>query len=462
MEKYVIKKNDMLFFVLILIMVLYTIHRSPIFGILFMLLLMIYTFDCLKSKYNLFTLMFFTLMLQIASKNYTDGVIYTVIGYFDEFITVIFGCYVFASIFLKKIKMEKFEIRIMCLYSLLLALSLFSNLYFKTQEIIPIVVDIITYLKMINMYLFARIFYLKSCNQTDNITGAMITKCRFLAVLLFALTVMNIIFPELYPQYDYRIFMNSIQLFFSHPTYLASVSIIILIILLSFDDKKNTVYVIMLILVTVFTFRTKALASVFAIMCLYFGYYKLKLHFKILWGIVVVLFGIWISFDAIKFYYFNSFSDDIIRSRMSVDSIEIANDNFPMGSGFATFGSSAAYQFNSPLYYELGYFSGDYKHAAMADVFWPIVIAQSGWIGAGLFLLIILTFIAFIIRNSEDNSLLFVVSISIFVYEIISSVAETSFFNPMVSCYFLLLGIFVSKMLQLKQTEGDVNENINN
>lgn len=73
---------------------------------------------------------------------------------------------------------------------------------------------------------------------------------------------------------------------------------------------------------------------------------------------------------------------------------EIANAYFPLGSGFATFGSDQAARDYSPLYYQFGFshFFGMNPEdgSFLSDTFWPMAIGQFGWFGFFILLVIYL------------------------------------------------------------------------
>ena len=91
-----------------------------------------------------------------------------------------------------------------------------------------------------------------------------------------------------------------------------------------------------------------------------------------------------------------------------------ANTYFPLGSGFATFGSDQAARNYSRLYYQYGFnslFGMNTKDGSfLSDTFWPMAIGQFGWIGSILYILIYVR-IFFSFRwmklNSEQKALLY-------------------------------------------------------
>ncbi len=74
------------------------------------------------------------------------------------------------------------------------------------------------------------------------------------------------------------------------------------------------------------------------------------------------------------------------------DSIAIANDHFPLGSGLGTYGGVGAQQYDHSQYEQLGY--GRYwwyrLNLYLVDTYWPNFIAEVGWLGATALLLAVL------------------------------------------------------------------------
>lgn len=78
------------------------------------------------------------------------------------------------------------------------------------------------------------------------------------------------------------------------------------------------------------------------------------------------------------------------RTALYQGSVRLANDRFPGGGGFGSFGTPVAFDNYSPVYYAYGFDSiyglepriGNFA----SDTFWPAVIGQAGWLGLPLFL----------------------------------------------------------------------------
>lgn len=108
-------------------------------------------------------------------------------------------------------------------------------------------------------------------------------------------------------------------------------------------------------------------------------------------GAVVLLSPIGDLFELQYTGYVAEASGAAVRTELTKDSIDIANRYFPLGSGGGTFASPASAQLGySQLYvdYGLNTLWGAAPDAPMFlyDVFWPKIIAQSGWIGSIFFI----------------------------------------------------------------------------
>ena len=90
-----------------------------------------------------------------------------------------------------------------------------------------------------------------------------------------------------------------------------------------------------------------------------------------------------------------------------------------------------AAQHYSKLYVELGYlrvWGMGRKSKYLSDTFWPIVIAQTGWLGTVAFSLAIIQLIIYILKSAKKDLVFFWVASSIVLYDLISSFAAPAFF----------------------------------
>ena len=110
-----------------------------------------------------------------------------------------------------------------------------------------------------------------------------------------------------------------------------------------------------------------------------------------------------------------------------------ANTYFPLGSGFATFGSDQAARNYSRLYYQYGFNSlfgmNTEDGSFLSDTFWPMAIGQFGWIGSILYILIyVRIFFSFKLMklNSEQKAFLYAGYMQYIIHAIGSAILSAS------------------------------------
>lgn len=97
------------------------------------------------------------------------------------------------------------------------------------------------------------------------------------------------------------------------------------------------------------------------------------------------------------------------RSILYSDSFDIANEYWPLGSGFGTFGSIGSVRFDRSFYFELGYSSFWWfeNRSFLMDAYWSKYIAETGWLGFVLhlsFYLVIFYRLFVWVRNQNVRS----------------------------------------------------------
>lgn len=129
---------------------------------------------------------------------------------------------------------------------------------------------------------------------------------------------------------------------------------------------------------------TKAPSFMFALLFVGLAYY-FKGHEKlspaaVIFGIIIIVI---VGQYQIQTYLIN---EDAPRHIFFQYAIKTANDYFPFGSGFATYGSDQAARNYSELYYQYGFNELNGMNpdnpAFLSDTFWPMAIGQFGWIGS--------------------------------------------------------------------------------
>lgn len=327
----------------------------------------------------------------------------------------------------------------------LIIIGIIGNLKTDYQTMIPALKDAVCVLKGIITYVFIPLC-LSNLNLDEYLT-TMNNHLKFITGLVFLTVIANLLF-DIFPYYEIRFGIKSQQIFFTHPTYLASFSVII-IILLSVnlrEHEENKKYIILMLLVLASTLRFKSIAFIPIYMYLYYIVFKKQRKLQLLdVGILCVLGGVFAISQVME--YFNN--PDWARNVLTMNSLNIAKDNFPIGTGFGTYASWASGESYSNIYYDYNIsttwgISPDF-YEFIADTFWPMIIGQFGVLGLGIYIYILLRIYKNIINN--DNLDYYFGQILALLYLIILSIAEASFSGPIVVVYMALIAVLGNKRI---------------
>lgn len=304
----------------------------------------------------------------------------------------------------------------------------------------PIAIDAFTCVKFFVAAVSGTLVFSKSDNLGNMLIAfakAMLTVIGLCAVLSLALNT-----GMLYGETRYG--FHPYEFVFPHPTYLA-VALAGLIILLSSDSKRNVCWIALASVLMVLTLRGKAIGfaalalliifltesgkkSVGAPQIAFLGFVALAIG----WGQIETYFG----------------SEGQARFELLRAGIQIALDNNPIGTGFASFGSAvtADLEWYSPLYFQYGIasvwgLSQEYS-AYISDSFWPTVLGQSGWIG----LIAYCCAFAMLVRSMMSNAGVKLPVLLLVAYLLIMSTSESACFNPS-SIYLAICAVVASRQV---------------
>jgi len=95
--------------------------------------------------------------------------------------------------------------------------------------------------------------------------------------------------------------------------------------------------------------------------------------------------------DQARYEYFEK-NSSVPRILMYQGAVELANEHAPVGAGLGRWGSDAALTHYSPEYVERGFHQLDglgplSQNNYATDTFWPIVIGETGWVGAAFYVI---------------------------------------------------------------------------
>lgn len=357
----------------------------------------------------------------------------------DELIAIVFTLYVILNY---KILL-KLKPKLMGLWILFMFIGFISTIINMYQPIVAALIDACLLIQRFIVGYLAVIIY--SSKKNINISDILIKSVKIITVILFIIAIHDIIFVPIFEKSNFRYFTYSLQLMFPHPTYLAVTEAIVLIFLGYKNEKNNNyIYMLMATFVGVMTLRGKAIGFFALYWFLYFMIVIFKnkhyLRLFVIGGILCL------------FLVQNQFEDYFLEDRYSPrsillnDSIKLMTTHFPFGTGFGTFGSSIAADYYSPLYILLDYpsnwgMSQSYS-AFLSDSFWPTIFAEFGIIGTVVFIVVIFYFLQLSVRQIKQNQLSGIAMLMTLIYCLITSLAESSFFNPATLLMFMLFAIY--------------------
>lgn len=355
----------------------------------------------------------------------------SIFQYVDEILTIVL---LFCAILKLKNDKKISKINLIMIIALLIIfiLGIVANFIYEYQEFRYIISDILVFYKFYIIYFTFESLFKKKIDKDSSIVY---TNIKFITIILGILTILNYIF-DIFPSIEERFGIKSNQLFFGHPTNMVSICVFLLGNVYIFGKNKKGKYFLTFILLMLIssTLRMKAIAfvAIAFLIIIYVNKIKGKINFgKILiLGLICIIIG----FDQIKFYFIDN--NETARDALFSTSFKIANDYFPLGTGFATFGSFFSGENYSPVYqmYNIDtvWGLGASRPAYISDSFWPMVLGQFGYIGLALYVACIaMIFIKIQKSYKDENKNIYLAKILVLLYLIISSTAESAFVNPL-------------------------------
>lgn len=320
---------------------------------------------------------------------YLIGLKFSVINYFDEIIEILLLVLYLCACYLNK---KLIDYGFLLPISLVVFLGILSNFTSGIcVKFIPIIIDCLEVIKLYLIYL--TIYKLTSSKGATKILNILYPIAYGYIFLAFCGLILGNVF-------DIHFFFkdeDSVRFGIKAYSFLAGNAgnfgylIMGLFLIIQFyggnflKDKIIKIMALFLLLST--TKGPQILFVAIWVMLKFLKVKKITLHHLIIVGALGLVLG---SYQIFK-YLLNS---DSARFILASTSVKIANNYFPIGSGFATFGSEMSRRYYSSLYVKYGFneiyglsenFSG-----YITDNYWPMLIAQTGYVGAisiGLLLL---------------------------------------------------------------------------
>ena len=325
---------------------------------------------------------------------------------------------------------------------LLLLVGLIGTVLWGKQSFSAVLQDIFYVGRFFVVYVFSRIYF----KNKEKYFDSLFFMTKPIVIIMFLLSVHDILFTPFFPSGDERNFIRTQCLFFSHPTFLTHIAVLFLFICF-LDSAKNGRRNLQLELFCSFLIivagRTKGISFLIVFWLLYIVFIRLKLRNKFIITCIGIVSVFLISWGTFSSYFF----DDTYSPRkiMYHDSCGLMLSKFPIGYGFASYGSPAASTNYSPLYqflnYQMNYGMSSSKQSFyLTDTFWHMLFGQYGVLGTFLFCIVFFLLIKKALKNLKSNIYIGFIELMIITYLLITSTAETAFFNtPSLLLFFVFM-----------------------
>lgn len=195
------------------------------------------------------------------------------------------------------------------------------------------------------------------------------------------------------------------------------------------------------------TERAKAYAGILLIIILYVWVIKLNKKVKLSEIFLLGVGFIVLAWNKIYFYYVWGAAHNYARAVLTMTGIKVANEYFPLGTGFGTYASYVAADQYSPVYYMYGISEhsemGVDRQMFLMDTYWPSVMCEMGWLG--VVAIIVMLFVIFMKIQSlyKNNKCIYCACLLSFLYMIITTFEETGFMQPLLMCHAIIIGICI-------------------
>ncbi len=372
------------------------------------------------------------------------------IKYIDETLVLIFFILsVFQLLRKKELKLNRKEIFSFFLMLFYFFIGLVSNI---KSEIVSVPwrywISGILSMKFILIYLFGRIcFYDIKINY--NCLKKMYTILNLVLICYVIVILFNIPFNFLQGWGMRYGIINTVSAGFSYPAELDFLAINIMIIqlflitILKKNQKHYKFICVGSLILILFSGRVKAMVFFILYVCILF-IVKYAKEIKIKQLALLTPFTLLLADTRIQSEFIDNSGT---RGLLYNAAFKIAHDFFPFGSGFGTYGTDMSRKFYSPLYYIYG-LSNKYGlspkwSAFITDAQWAGIIAESGWIGFLIYLLILALLTIVIVKSTKEPLLKISVS-GLWIYGLMASISDTILTSYRGVTIALITSLFIS------------------
>lgn len=380
-------------------------------------------------------------------------------SYADEFAM---GCMVLVAGFrlLKEYVNKELHLPLLGMVSTVLLTSLvliglIGNFLWDVQGYpFAIVIDIVACIKF-PLIVLCGLYGFNRCSS--DLLILLEAEVKILSIVMLLLACVNLVY-NFGMGGEVRYGLRSFFFVNGHPTGLVAMGVGMSLILLR-DPRGNFPWILVLLLVIASSLRSKGF--VYCLLML-IGLFVLRggRRLNVIHIALCVVMGVMIGWDQYISYFTN---EGYARTELSRACVEVAMDYFPIGPGFATFGSNitSVSQYYSVLYYmyDLSTVEGLIPGNAtfLSDTFWPIVLGQFGFLGLAVFIFLMICLFKLCYDRAGTRR---IVALCCFGYLLISSTAESAFFHPLAVSLAISMTLVIGERREDTPAEAEVVQDI--
>ena len=362
-----------------------------------------------------------------------------VLKYYDEFFSIVFLVIMCVKLIRGGVSKTKQEILICC--GIIVTLGLTGNLLFGVQtQGQAIVLDIV------------RMFKLPICcvgydciideTTSRDIVHILSKLARILIILGFVCGILSL-FKDLGMRGQKRFGIWGFNFIFTHAHIYAMILLLCLlfVVLTTKNIRIYWIYIAMTIVQLILSTKGTSIVTAAAILVIFFAIKnKSKITFRTVVPLAIV--GCVLGTYQIQTYLTNA---NAPRYILLYDGIKTSFRYFPLGAGFASFGSDIAANYYSKLHVEFGFYSywgmrpGELYF--LNDNYWPMILGQFGFLGFATVVFILYKFFD-VIQKTKMNYRVKAIIISCLFYIMLASFGTTIFTTS--STIILMFGMLIA------------------
>lgn len=344
-------------------------------------------------------------------------------------------------------------VALVALLALFSVMGAVGNVLYHYQPLSAVMLDWFLHMKF--FLTIAVTYMLFQGGDADSLYQEAWAVCRGIVIVLFAMTLLDMVFG-IFPA-TVRLGMRAEALFYGAPASLAFISFFLIALLFKlyqYVGVRIIPYLCMMLLIAASTLRAKAIGGCIFALFLYFVIVRQKRSFGV-FSLLGIAAGMALgAYQQLSYYYL---TDNMVEARkvLSVISLRIAKNNFPFGTGFATFGSAYSADPYSRVYYlyHINRIWGLSPKEPMfiSDTFWPMLLGQSGFFATVVFILILVVLFLRCFKVRKQNAYSYASALMVWVYLLVSSTSESAFVNPVAVPLGMILGLIFLEQSRMSQ-----------